>query len=80
MATSVSTVGLIGAGKIANALVRGFLAVDGLITPDRITAAAPHTDKIRVREQSVASAVLNHELPETRHQCDEQQHRSSQEQ
>lgn len=57
MATPVSTVGLIGAGKIANALVRGFLAVDGLITPDRITAAAPHTDKIRVRDHSNASVV-----------------------
>ena len=49
MATSVSTVGLLGAGKIASALVRGFLAADGLIAPDRIIAAAPHTDRIRVR-------------------------------
>ena len=55
MAGSVSTVGLIGAGKIANALVRGFLAAEGLITPDRITASAPHTEKIRVREHSGAN-------------------------
>lgn len=48
MATSVSSVGLIGAGKMASALARGFLAAEGLITADRITASAPRTDKIRV--------------------------------
>ena len=51
MATSVASVGLIGAGKMANALARGFLAAEGLITADRITASAPNTDDIRVRRE-----------------------------
>lgn len=40
MSLGVSSIGFIGAGKIASALARGFLAA-GLISKDRITASAP---------------------------------------
>ncbi|XP_003388469.1 PREDICTED: pyrroline-5-carboxylate reductase 1, mitochondrial-like, partial [Amphimedon queenslandica] len=40
MSLGVSSIGFLGAGKIASALARGFLAA-GLISKDRITASAP---------------------------------------
>ena len=78
MATSVSSVGLIGAGKMASALARGFLAAEGLITADRITASAPHTEKIRVsceereREKEKEGGINIIFSSETWHQCSQQ--------
>ena len=50
MSLGISSIGFIGAGKIATAMARGFLAA-GLISKDRITASAPSRhdlDKIEV--------------------------------
>ena len=49
---SISSVGFIGAGKIATALAKGFLAA-GLVSKDRIIASAPSRqdlDNIEVSE------------------------------
>lgn len=44
MNNATTTVGFIGAGKIATALARGFLAT-GKIAKDRIIASAPTTQE-----------------------------------
>lgn len=40
MSVSISSVGFIGAGKIATALARGIIGA-GLISKDRVTASSP---------------------------------------
>lgn len=57
MSLHVSSVGFIGAGKMATALAKGLLAA-GLVSKDRIMASAPSRpdlDNIEVRDRQTYS-------------------------
>ena len=59
MSANVTSVGFIGAGKIATALARGFLA-SGKIAKDRIIASAPTTEETASIKVRIVLCILGY--------------------